>query len=877
MNCSKCGAELRPAQKFCSKCGTQISNMTPVPVNAEMVGRTVSASSPVNAGIVRNKAVWDMAPGVIARRVSEREFRQLDRFGGVLIQECVTAVIYVDGRMMGMIQGGDYEFDRLQEKTIGIPVSVEETPEETMADKVTQTVNRVFRFLSGKSKSENEEKYRQRVERAGQNTRRINQANDIRIALISNTAFELMFGSNREGEDFAPMTISSKIVDVQMGVSLQMQVNAINDFVLNYLADKERVSVADVQQMLQPTIESLLRRVLRNLDYQEDGLPAELVDIIKSQIQKVVNEQVRGIEVIQVLDITDKSADFERFRAAERELMVSEKELGFMQRAGEFRNRMAEAATDQEIQTAKNAEELRQALGNINKDGLLHDSEIAEFVEMLESQKRLRQANTEEQEHEALMELRKSRLVKDDDVEVLENMLKNKQLERDEITELLRLRTFQSTQEARLRAETALSDMELKRRFSEEAQTQEHNQASALSAARHRSEMTDLEIQSRRKEDEYTREQSQLDYEQSRRRQQDDYEYNRRLAQDEREMDERKTEFDYIQTQRRAQDDEAMRRQKTDYDYEHNRRLAQDEQEISERKSTFEYDQRQRRMQDDLNLHQQKTKFDYEYERQRAQDELEREEQKTAADWQRSRIDKQEDMSLLERKAAIARSNMAMMQEHDLKMEQMARENEALRIRTEATMTQEQIAAAHMGDMANLDAAAQAEMAKMMGSGRAKEAEMLREQQEHERRMYEQMMAMQAQNAQGQQQAAQMTQQQMLQMMQMMQAGMVQMGQANLANQQNQFAQMQDMQQQRYNDQVQMKQEYREDAIRQQSRTDHTQDSALNYTTRVTESAMGNGIPSQSVPVPQTVFCSSCGGRTTSDRSNCPHCGEPLD
>ncbi len=808
--CPKCGASVKPNYKFCTKCGQPMTDAAPAPTkimpepaqngapqegdNQKFLGlgrvfgrreekptttpAPEAAPAPSVEGIdmVQGKAVWNMGAGQLARRVSEAEFNQLDDLKGVIIQEGVTAVVYADGKFVGMLAGGYYEFDEKPQKT-GLSAPREKKEGEQSGgffNKIGNATSRMFRFLSGKKKSESPEGQKKRADRAKQATERVGTAKAVNVSLISTRIFDVLFGSefDKQGNaTFAPMTVKTKMLDVQMGVSLQMQINSINDFVVNYLMDKNSVCVADVQRMLQSSIETLLNRVLRNLDYQAEGLPEELVEMIKGQIKKTVNERIHGMEVVQVLDITDRNADFDRFRAVERELFASEQELGFLQRTGEFRNRLAAETNNQEINGARNAEDLRYALSKINRDGLLHDDEMESFVELLESQKRLRNAKTEEEEHEALQDLRKCRLVKDEDVEVLRHMLEHKQIERDEATELLRLRVFQSTSEARMKAENALSDMELKHRFEQDNLKQGHSQASELSAARHRVEMTDLELAARRQTDSYNREQSQLDY-----------------------------------------------------DLEH------------------------RRAQDELALQQQRTETE---------------------------------MSVLERKAAIARSNMQAMQDHEQKLEEMKHQAEAQRLQTEATMTQEQIVASHMKDLANLDAAAQAEMAKMMGSGKTKEAEMLREQQERERKMYEQMMAMQAQNAQGQQMSAQQMQQQMMQMMQMMQSGMAQMAQNNFANQQQQFAQQQAFQQQRYDDMQQMKNEYREDAIRQQNRMDQTQDSALNYTTRVTESAQSNDktvtVNANVSATPVTTFCPACGGRVTTENGVCPLCGEPLD
>ena len=801
MKCPKCGSEVKPKYKFCSKCGQPMTTENPAPVveqevkesqpaggNEKLFGihfgssneehkprRQQSSNSSSdkkeeeapafvseatnNIDIVRGKAVWSIGPGQLARRVSESEFAQLDKVKGVVIQKGVTAVISVDGQMMGMLSGGYYKFasESIKEKAEkqADKEESEDKEDEGLVQKLGNTARRVWRFLTGTKDKEKAEVRKKRKERVKKNIEKIKANSAVNITLVSTRIFDLLFGSSIDQQgnaDFVPMTIKTKVVDLEIGVSLQMQITNVNDFLVNYLSDKNSLSVADVQKMVQPTIENLLGRILRNLDYQADGLPEELVNVIKNQIIKTVNDRIYGLEIVKVLDITDQSADFDRFRSVEHELFASEQELGFLQRTGEFRNRLAEETNRQTVDDAKNEEDLRYALSHINRDGLLHDDEMEAFIELLNSQKRLREAKTDEQEYEALQDLRKCRLVKDEDVAVLEDMLLRKELERSEVTELLRLRVLQSTEEARMKAENALSDLALQQQFNQE-----------LSTARHNVEMTDLELQARRKQDNYLREQESQDY-----------------------------------------------------------------------------DMEQRRKIDNLSLEQQRAEFEH----------------------QQRRAEKMDDVDVLERKAAIARENMAKMQEHERQLEEMKKQTEELRIKTEANMTQEQIAAAHIKDMAGLDATAQAEMAKMMGSGKEKEAEMLREQQERERLMYERMMQMMQQNQQGQQQTAQMTQEQMLKMMQTAMGGMAQMGS------------------QRIGDVEKMKEEYRDQAIHQQERTDRTQDSALNYTTRVTESSQESNptiTVNSNIPAAQPIFCPFCGGKATSADKNCPHCGESLD
>lgn len=803
MKCIKCGAEVKPNYKFCTKCGQPMSEEQSTTTKIEQTQDEVQSDASeklfgINLGrrqekepkssrqqnsgratekkddespalvesatkdidIVRGKAVWSIGPGQLARRVSESEFAQLDNVKGVVIQEGVTAVISVDGQMVGMLTGGYYEFatqeikDKAKEKADKEEKEDKET--EGLLQKAGNTARRVWRFLTGSKDKEKAEARKKRKERVKKNIQRITSKSTVNVTLVSTRVFELLFGSitNNNGYvEFVPMTIRAKVVDLEVGVSLQMQITNVNDFLVNNLADRNSFAVADAQKIIQPTIENLFGRILRNLDYQADGLPEELVNVIENQIIKTVNERVYGLEVVKVLDITDQSSDFERFRAVERELFASEHELSFLQRSGEFRNRLVEETNRQTVDEATNEEDLRYALSQVNRDGLLHDDEMEAFVQLLNSQKRLREAKTEEQEYEALQDLRKCRLVKDEDVAILEDLLERKALERSEITELLRLRVLQNTEEARIKAENALSDLNMQHEFSQE-----------LSFARHAVEMTGLEIEAQRKREEYLREQADKDYQMER---------------------ERRT--------------------------------------------------------DEMSFTQQQTEFER----------------------QQRRAEKMDDVDVLERKAAIARANMEKMQEHERKLEEMRKQTEELRIQTEANMTQEQIAAAHMKDMADLDAAAQAEMARMMGSGKAKEVEMLREQQEREREMYDKMMQMMQQNQQGQQQTAQMTQEQMLQMMQTMMNGMSQMGI------------------QRIGEVERMKEEYRTQSIHQQERTDRTQDSALNYTTRVTESRQESNPNITIIKTPQlttqSVFCPNCGGKASSLDITCPHCGEPLE
>lgn len=434
--------------------------------------------------VVRGRTIWNIQPGEIARKISERELDEIEKLKGIIVQEGCTAIIFANGELVSTLSSGAYLFYKsLEEEQAAIKAAIEKA-EKDMAEAekrerdrkrqaeptfrqlgIVGEVGRGFswlgRIIFGEKKNEQKDKIKKRQLDYARILAHITQPPILSVYVVSNRLITLTFGGamNAEGElAFQPYTIPIGIHDVQVGVSLQMSINNIHTFATNYLADRNSVTTRELQQWLNGTVETLLRQELRNINYEQGGLTVETVNILKAQIRQTINQQVFGIECTQVLNITDNNQDFERFRQVERQLYNTEKELDFMQRTGEFRNRMEIEANSQQISSAQNAEQLRHALQAINQDQLLHDDELEEFVQMLESQKRIRQAKTQEEEFEALEDLRKNRLVKQEEMEVLEDQLAHNKIPREEITQIMRIQSQQNIDTARLKSEWALDD-----------------------------------------------------------------------------------------------------------------------------------------------------------------------------------------------------------------------------------------------------------------------------------------------------------------------------------------------------------------------------------------------------------------------------------
>jgi len=614
--CAKCGNPLNPGQKFCMKCGTPVSAapqqsgekgwftdgvrtvanaVTGGALNrdierqqqqavrqqarldqgqidqaqqgqqaAERAQRTAEQEAERardrrnqeaidGIDVVRGKAIWNIQPGQIARRVTESEFNEIEGMKGVIIQEGCTALVYVDGDLVGTLSGGAYTFPvkseeekKAEREAAENKVRADEQrqrKQESFMDRglvgtIGIGLSTVRRFFFGNKKGENEQKQKARKEKVEKVLKAKAQPKLIRVYLVSDRVLTLTFGGQPSdgGIDFVPFKVPTKIVDVEIGVSLQMQISNINDFLRNYLADRDSVTANYIQQMLMPTVQNLVSQMLRNLDYQQDGLPEPIVNNLRARIQQAINQQVFGIQCTQILQITDRSADFERFRAVERELFCSEKELEFLQRTGEFRNRLASETNKQTIDKATSEEELRYALQQLNRDQLLHDDEMEQFVLMLNAQKRLREAKSQEEEYEALIDIKKSRLVKDDEMAALEDALAQNKIQRDSVTEIMRIQHQQSIDDARLQAQWALDD-----------QKQDHDwEREDLQRRR------DWGIEDEQREREWMHEEQEYNRKFGRMQQLDEYEWQKRIRENDYEWQnqERQREAEWQQRQR---------------------------------------------------------------------------------------------------------------------------------------------------------------------------------------------------------------------------------------------------------------------------------------------------------------------------------------
>lgn len=453
MKCPHCGKDIiLPGYKFCPACRKPV-NVEISEQPQEIVGNNISAESksfeggerkafgdffrrkpsnngttttPLDVEVVKNKVVWNLNVGEIARRINIDEFDRLENVKGVYIQDGVKAVVIIDGDKVLEFESGLYYLAGRVERTVSL-------------------VRRVIDFFKGRRRGESDKEYDMRRNQLDIALQALKGNSVVEVILIADGYIPVVLnvGVQNGNRVFVPYKIPSKYSTLDMGVSLHMQVTDYRMFQTNYLGRNRTFRIAELQDLIKDIVGNELKRLFAETNIQSSVIPAEMENAVRSALKGRINMNLYGIEVMQVVDVTMDNEDFNRFREIEHRLYCTQNELDYLIRTNTFRNRLQDEKNAQKIREAKTEEELRYALQQVNKDQLLHDEEFAAFVDLLESQRRLRIATTEEDEHEAMLRIKKNRLVADDDYAALENEMAHRKLNRDEADDILRIQSSQ--------------------------------------------------------------------------------------------------------------------------------------------------------------------------------------------------------------------------------------------------------------------------------------------------------------------------------------------------------------------------------------------------------------------------------------------------
>lgn len=330
-----------------------------------------------------NKAMWTIHPSVIAQRISEKDFQNMSNISGIVIQPGTSAVIYLNGKELAQLNSGEYVFAKNED--------VQKIMDQTIVDYeklhgnnsipgfIKSGWQKIVRFVTGHKVGEAEANINNKRRTVDEVVQHLysSSGNNISIYLKVNSPFPTIFGYDpyKDGrEAFVPMQIKAKYLNIEVCVVMLMQIKDFEKFLSYYMTYRSCVSVMDIQKDIERYVRNAVQDELFNEDITEAGISNEAKSRIIVRL-KELDRYLYGISVVDVPEISCSSEVLDRFREVASEIFCSEKELDYLQRSNELKNRLAAIEVDQ----MRSDLEKSKAIDEVNKDRLLHEDEVVRF------------------------------------------------------------------------------------------------------------------------------------------------------------------------------------------------------------------------------------------------------------------------------------------------------------------------------------------------------------------------------------------------------------------------------------------------------------------------------------------------------------------
>lgn len=548
---------------------------------------------------------WTIAPGQIARNISAQEFTEMSNADGVYVQEGVTAVLFIDGVLVSEMEGGVYTFATETIRNSARKEKAEEDAECRAKEGLIQKLGRIGRSVVNFIYHSHDTIRKERKidnERIQEQVRRITSSSVVSVVLKRDGVVNFTMGirpvTNEDGSstmEFAPFKIRTQSLTVDVAVNMEARIYDFHEFRTTYLMDRNSYSVNDLRVALNTFMRTTLQRAMQAYTADGDLLPQDMMSSISYDLMTQSRELLHGIAISNVLDITTANEAFERFRAIEEKLFCTDKEIDYLTRTNEFKNRLQSVENQQKVTEARTELDLRKELDQINNDQLIHEDEMEAFVQLLQSQKRIREAETENEELAALLKLKGNRLISEDELEALESSIRDKKFDREQVSAEFQMQSANRTNMSRVQlelqlhksellAEAELKDIrfeELRKDQARQFQLDDAEQEHDLALARRQDEYTDAR---REKEAEFsdTRREKEAQFADSRREK--DFEFDQRQKDADYERSHREAQDNLDIEKQRTQNEMDILRQKAEIARQNMQAMQQHEEEMAEKK-----------------------------------------------------------------------------------------------------------------------------------------------------------------------------------------------------------------------------------------------------------------------------------------------------
>ena len=264
------------------------------------------------------------------------------------------------------------------------------------------------------------------------------------VVILLDKSFPLLFGSKQGTldayKDFVPMNIQTRYLDMALGVNAYFKISDPERFIIHYLTERQMLNTTVIVDELTDTIRNILQETLYDTELSSNRIPQELHALLKEKINAIAAEAFFGISIVRIVEISATSEDLERFRVLSRELYLSDKELDYLRRTNDFKNRMADTVNSQRLHEAATDLELDKQLETINHDRLLHEDEMEKFKYFLRNERIVREAQNDDERNAALLEIAKTGFIREDEARALQDQLKTNDYQRGMMFQMIQLR-----------------------------------------------------------------------------------------------------------------------------------------------------------------------------------------------------------------------------------------------------------------------------------------------------------------------------------------------------------------------------------------------------------------------------------------------------
>ncbi|MGM9735654.1 MAG: zinc-ribbon domain-containing protein [Candidatus Cryptobacteroides sp.] len=423
--CPKCNTPAEPGHLFCTECGYRFEDGQTAETASDVPAEEPAAAADLDK--VENHIMWNIQPGQVARLITEKEFSQYSDAAGLIVSEGSRVLIRRNAEEYTMMSSGVYTFRR----------ETAQTGDGTRPGGFLRNLRNLDRQAANEDAN----------------------PEFMSILLVRDGDFPVIFGgAGSTGDNFVPMTIPARNLDLEVGVSAMLRIGSMQVFASKWMTDRTRLSTSELCGMISSKVEKTLRDVLADVYVSENGIPETARKEIEDRLIGLSRE-LGGVTVSSIGEIRTGNEALERFRALNSELYLTEKELEYLERTNQFKNRLAAVQNAQQVEEARNDLQLMRALQQINQDKILAEDELEKFYMVLSREKKIREAQNEEQIAAALADIERTGLVREEDLNRLKDQIRSDEHRRGHAFRMmqkrdeLELETLQREFDRRIREE----------------------------------------------------------------------------------------------------------------------------------------------------------------------------------------------------------------------------------------------------------------------------------------------------------------------------------------------------------------------------------------------------------------------------------------